>query len=75
MLSKQPDFMPNTDADASDVVLISENADEDTDAASAENRAVQVALPAIASDPLDGVRHATGPKSTVVEYFHALHRS
>ena len=37
MLFKQPDFMPNTDAGApvSDAVLICENADTDTDAASA----------------------------------------
>ena len=57
MFSKQPDSMPNTDADApgalvsdavvSDAVVISENADTDT--ASAEDRASESVLPATAS--------------------------
>ena len=54
MCSKQPDSMPNTDADApdapgalvTDAVVISEAADENTDARATENEAAQSALPA-----------------------------
>ena len=55
MCCKQPDSMSNTDADApgafvTDAVVISEAADENTDAGATENEAAQSALPATASD-------------------------